>query len=133
MVYRVSRPAGELVVLRGADARAAAAATPMPSAARPQPLTASPGHARISLPAGDVDRLLVLAEPYSRRWHATLAGHALVPMRAYGWAQAWALPTDGGAVRVGRDDGHRPTLLVVEAVLVGIALLLSLPSRGRQS
>jgi hypothetical protein len=133
-VYRVSRPAGELVVLHGADAHAAAASSPLPSTARPQPLTASPGAARLTLPPADLgDRLLVLAEPHSSHWRATLAGHRLTPTRAYGWAQAWALPADGGVLRVSRDDDHRHAWLLVQLAVVGVLLLLCIPSRGRQS
>jgi GT2 family glycosyltransferase len=133
VVYRVSRPAGELVVLRDADARAAASGPTLPAAARPQPLVASPGSARVSVAAAPgTERLLVLAEPYGNRWHATLSGHPLTPTRAYGWAQAWRLPDAGGTLRVGRDGGARHLLLVVDAIILGLALLMCLPSRGRQ-
>ena len=134
VVYRVSRPAGELVVLRDAQARAAMAGATLPTAARPQPLPASPGRARVSVSdAVGADRLLVLAEPYSGHWHATLAGRPLTPARAYGWAQAWRLPDAGGSLRVWRDSGARHFLLIVDAIVVGLALLMCLPSRGRQA
>ena len=133
VVYRVSRPAGEVVVLTGASATAAVSSTPLPAATRPQPLTALPGHVRTQLQPAAQDRLVVLAEPYSSRWRATLDGHALIRKRAYGWAQAWRVPSAGGVLHITRDEGHRSTLLVIEAILVGLALLLAVPTRGRQS
>ena len=133
VVYRVSRPAGEVVVLTGAAAVAAGSSAPLPAATRPLPVTATPGHAHANLQPATEDRLVVLAEPYSSRWHATLSGHALARRLAYGWAQAWVVPHDGGTLRITRDEGSRHALLVIEAVLVGLVLLLSLPARGRQS
>ena len=85
------------------------------------------------MPSAGDDRLVVLAEPYSHRWRATLAGHALTPTRAYGWAQAWVVPAAGGVLRVGRDDGDRQAWLLGELVVVVLALLLCVPARGRQT
>ena len=134
VVYRLTRPSGELVVYDGAAAAAASTNRPLPRSAAPHPLTASPGHADLRLdPAADGRRLLVLAEPRSRSWRATLGGHRLERATAYGWAQAWWLPADsGGRLVVEHVGGHRHTLVLVEGVLVLLALLLSVPNRGRQ-
>jgi len=51
---------------------------------------------------------------------------------AYGWAQAWRLPPSCGRLVVERVGDDRHTLLNPEGVLVLLALLLCVPSRGRQ-
>ena len=66
----------------------------------------------------------MLAEPRSRSWRATLDGQRLERATAYGWAQAWWLPSNGGRLVVGHVGGHRHTLVVLEGVLVLLALLL---------
>ena len=133
VVYRLTRPSGELVVYDGLAAQAAEAGKPLPTAVVAQPLAATPGHTRVSLPpASDGRRLLVLAEPRSASWRATLDGHPLERTTAYGWAQAWWLPADGGRLLVEHVGGHRHTLVLVEGILVLLALLFCLPSRGRQ-
>jgi hypothetical protein len=133
VVFRVSRPSGELVVLSGADARAASSGTSLPATARPRLLPATPGHTRTALDPQATDRrLLVLAEPGSASWRATVDGHRLEPTRAYGWAQAWWLPSNGGSLVVTRVGGHRHGLVVTEGVLVLLALVLCVPSAGRQ-
>jgi GT2 family glycosyltransferase len=105
VVYRATVPAGELSIV----------------APRGQPvlLPAAGGHARTALPAGPAGRLLVLAEPYSSHWRASLDGAPLPPAHAYGWAQAWTLPAGGG----------RDLWMVLELALFGLVLLLCLPAR----
>ncbi|HMC70290.1 MAG TPA: hypothetical protein VKJ07_14135, partial [Mycobacteriales bacterium] len=133
VVFRLTRPTGELVVYDGLAAQAAAAGKPLPNTVAPKPLTATPGHAHVALPpASDGRRLLVLAEPRSASWRATLDGHRLERTTAYGWAQAWWLPPEGGRLVVEHVGGHRHTLVLIEGALVLLALLLCLPSRGRQ-
>jgi hypothetical protein len=133
VVYRLTRPAGELVVYDGLAAQAASTGKPLPPSVSPDALEATPGHADVSLPpASDGPRLLVLAEPHNAAWRATLDGHRLERTTAYGWAQAWWLPADGGRLVVEHVGGHRHTLVVIEGVLVLLALVLCLPSRGRQ-
>jgi len=133
VVFRVSRPAGELTVLSGADAVAASTNAPMPPSAQPVALAATPGHARERLAAQTSGRrLLVLAEPRDRAWRATVNGQVLAPTTAFGWAQGWWLPPSGGSLVVARHGGHRHALVVLEGLLVLLALLLCLPARGRQ-
>jgi hypothetical protein len=77
--------------------------------------------------------LLVLAQPADDDWHATLDGERLPAARAYGWAQAWELPAGGGHLVVSRDGGHRDLWLVLQLVVVVVAVLCSLPTRGSPS
>jgi GT2 family glycosyltransferase len=127
VVYRASLPAGELAVLSGADVTAAR--TGAGPRARPVLLPATGGEAHALLPAGADGRLLVLAEPASTSWRATLDGRRLAPTRAYGWAQAWSLPAGPGRLVVERADGGRGIWMAVELAVVVLALLLSLPAR----
>jgi hypothetical protein len=64
-----------------------------------------------------------MAEPFSSHWHATVDGHALHPMTAYGWAQAFDLPTGGGPVAIRYDSGGRHLWLLLELVLLAGVLL----------
>jgi GT2 family glycosyltransferase len=126
VVYRTTAPGGELAVLDPTDAdiaaRGGAPRTP------PALLPASSGHATTDLPSGPAGRMLVLAEPFSARWRATLAGSPLVPVRAYGWAQAWTLPAGGGRLAVERTGGSRGTWMAIELGLLALALLLCVPA-----
>ena len=136
VVYRATRPAGELVVLHGADAQAAASGGLPSPKSKPQLLAATPGSAHTTVAAdlsttGTGERLLVLAEPRAAAWRATLAGHRLRPAVAYGWAQAWVLPSTGGVVKVSYDDGGRHRWLVIEALLLAVAVVLCLPKPRR--
>jgi hypothetical protein len=65
----------------------------------------------------------VLAEPADSRWHATLNGERLESATAYGWAQAFVLPSRGGAVAVSFDSGARHWWLIAELIaLVAVVL-----------
>jgi hypothetical protein len=131
-VYRAALPTGELVVLSAADAQAALAGKPLGAKATPTALTADPGHAGVVIEPASGDRLLVLAEPRSPAWRAHVDGKALTPATAYGWAQAWHLPVDGGRLVVTRSDSGRQALLVTQLVLLVAVVALSVPVRGGQ-
>ena len=133
VVFRLTKATGELVMYDGTAATAAAAGAALPTSSAAHALTASPGHAEVTLPSGTGGRrLLVLSEPRSRSWRATVDGHVLARASAYGWAQAWWLPEDGGHLVVEHVGGHRHTLVLIEGVLVLLALVLCVPNRGRQ-
>jgi GT2 family glycosyltransferase len=76
-------------------------------------------------------RLLVLSEPASSRWRATLDGAPLTAVRPESapWRQAFALPDRSGHLVVDyrRSDQHRWQL--GQAVLAALVLLLALPVR----
>jgi len=122
VVYRTTAPGGELSVLAPRSV--------------PVLLPASSGHASTELTAASTNRLLVLAEPFSSHWRATLDGSPLPATHAYGWAQAWRLPPSGGHLVVERTgDGGRDVWVAVQLALLVLALLLCIPSRrlGRSS
>jgi hypothetical protein len=76
------------------------------------------------VPAGTTNRLLVLAEPADSHWNATLSGHSLRRVTAYGWAQAFVLPPHAGTVHVGFDSSGRHWWLIVELLgLIGVLLV----------
>jgi hypothetical protein len=129
VVYRSTIQTGELVVLPAADAASARNGRTLRPTAAPTALTAGAGRARVRLSAGFSGRLLVLNEPVDNAWRATLDGHPLAHTTAYGWAQAWILPSAGGALVVSRSGDARSLWLVVELVLVIGACLLALPTR----
>jgi hypothetical protein len=69
------------------------------------------------------DRLLVMAEPASPHWKATVDGHALTSRQAYGWAQAWELPKGGGHLAISYDSGSRHWWLLIELLfMIGVLL-----------
>jgi hypothetical protein len=129
VVWRTNARTGSLVVLDAKTADTVAAGADLPEDATPTPLAADPGSAETTLPSGRDGRLLVLAEPMDDAWRATLDGEPLPTARAYGWAQAWKLPADGGRLLVSRAGSHRPLWLVLQLVLVVVAALLALPTR----
>jgi GT2 family glycosyltransferase len=83
---------------------------------------------RTDVPAAEAPRLLTLADQHHDRWQATLDGRRLEPQGYDGWAQAFALPADGGLLVVGYDDRNRQLLLWLQLAAVIVALVLALPS-----
>ncbi len=96
--------------------------------------TAVPTEAAVTsaaLPFGPAGRQLVLAEPADPGWRATVDGRPLPRRTAYGWAQAFAVPAEGGRLALRHEDGaHRRDLLVQGAVIAGL-LLLAVPAGRR--
>jgi GT2 family glycosyltransferase len=85
-----------------------------------------------AVPPGPSGRLLVLAEAADDGWRAELDGRPLAPRTAHGWAQAFALPSEGGDLDV-RHESSRPDLLATQAVCLIVALVLAGPGRLRRS
>lgn len=133
VVYRSTMSAGEVVLLSGKDATTAASGALLPSTAQPVAVNATAGHASVDVAAAATTRLVVLAEPHSRAWRATLDGHRLPATTAYGWAQAWRMPPDGGHLVVSRSEPGRAAWLVVELIAVVVTLLLAVPGRRSES
>ncbi len=131
-VWRGEKPTGELVVLGPHVAAAVAGGGDLPADAVPHPLTSGRGHSRAAVAPGAAGRLLVLAEPASHRWHASLDGLPLTPTTAYGWAQAWKLPAAGGRLELDHSDGHRSLWLGLQLAIVIVAALLTIPVPGRR-
>ncbi|HVT20623.1 MAG TPA: glycosyltransferase [Mycobacteriales bacterium] len=115
-VWSSSLDSGETTMLTGVAA-AAAAAGKVPGGAPARVLHGTTA----KLPASAAYRILVLAEPADSRWRATLNGAPLKRTTAYGWAQAFVLPSRAGTVQVGFDSGGRHRWLVLELIgLVGV-------------
>lgn len=123
-VWHSTLSTGEVTVLSGTSAAAATAGeVPATSPTEVLPVSGDPGDLRTNVGAGDDTRLLVLAEPATSGWHATVDGHSLHSTTAYGWAQAFELPTNGGHVRITYRSGTRHWLLLLELLaLVGVVL-----------
>ena len=82
---------------------------------------------RTDLPAGDADRLLVLAERADPGWTASLDGAPLDATVHGGWAQAFRLPPAGGDLVVEHVEPSSPVWSWAQGVAVGLAALLLLP------
>jgi hypothetical protein len=129
-VWRSTLPTGELTVLAPMAAATATngTATNAPIASV---LDADPGSADVTVPAGAAGRLVVLAEPASRSWHASMGGTSLPAKTAYGWAQAFVLPAAGGQLHLDHSSGARHSWLTAEVVIIVVLGLTALPGRRR--
>ncbi|KQY24601.1 glycosyl transferase family 2 [Cellulomonas sp. Root485] len=83
------------------------------------------------VPAGEADRLLVLAERADAHWHATLDGRALRSVDG-GWRQTFALGADSGELVVRYDDPDRGLWLVLQGLVALVTILLAVPVRRRR-
>jgi GT2 family glycosyltransferase len=132
-------PAAAPYILDPAAARMALGTRAIPSPpALPAPLGAGvpaaggPG-AGGRVGPGPAGRLVVLAAPADRGWHATLSGRRLPRRVAWGFAAAFVLPARPGTLRVGFDDtGPRVGLAARAAGLVAVALLAAGPGVRRR-
>ncbi|MEJ5914097.1 glycosyltransferase family 2 protein [Pseudokineococcus sp. 1T1Z-3] len=104
-----------------------------------QVVAASARSGSAPLDPGPEGRVLVLAEQADPGWEATLSGEALEPAEAPAsspWAQAFALPADGGQLAVRHvggwtsPDGPWPWVAGVGLLL---AALLAVPLPGRRT
>jgi hypothetical protein len=135
LLWRVETPVARLQVLspRLADGALSGRTGPDADALRaspPTPIDADPAGV---LPAGPADRLLVLAEARDGRWRATLDGRRLEPATAWGWAQAFALPVEGGRLVVEHDDEDRATTVALQAAGLVLLAVLAVPGARRRS
>ncbi|MFN2537922.1 MAG: glycosyltransferase [Mycobacteriales bacterium] len=98
----------------------------------PRALTAGPEGARTTVPRGAAGRLLVLADAVDDHWKATLNGKVLPREKAWGWAQAFVLPSEGGRLRLSYEQTGRHAGLAVQVVLVVLVAVLSAPGARRR-
>jgi hypothetical protein len=127
-VWESSLHTGELTVLDPAATKTALAGH-VPTDPVVTVLAAKPGSASVRLAASAAPGLLVLNEPASSHWRASVAGKPLVRRTAYGWAQAFELPAGPGRLTIHYSDGSRPFWLVIELVVVVAALVSTVPVR----
>jgi hypothetical protein len=83
------------------------------------------------VPAGEADRLLVLAERADAHWHATLDGRSLRSVDG-GWRQTFALGAGSGELVVRYDDPDRGLWLVLQGLVALVTILLAVPVRRRR-
>ena len=94
------------------------------------PVAGPNAHVDTTVPAGGAGRTLVLAQPTSARWQATLNDLSAPPVNRAG-LQAFTLPAGGGHLVVRAvDDRHR--LLLVQGIGFIIIVLLALPIGRRR-
>jgi hypothetical protein len=98
-----------------------------------------PDGSQVALPSGSVSvtdatapsagGTLVLAEPASAAWHASLDGHALTALSSpvYGWAQGFRLPAGGGTLNISRQQTGRGLIVALELLAVAVVAALALP------
>ncbi|MBC7372756.1 MAG: hypothetical protein H7323_02045, partial [Frankiales bacterium] len=67
-------------------------------------------------------------EPVSAGWQARLDGARLDDRRAWGWAQAWSVPSSGGVLDVQRSGRSLPAT----AAVLGLLLVLAGPGGPRR-
>ena len=137
VLWQVLAPAARLQVLPKDLAQAAASGSRAPSrdllrSAPPTALAAGREGARTTIAPGEAGRVLVLADAVDSHWHATVDGKALRPQRAWGWAQAFSVPTGGGDLVLSYSQTSRHAALTVQVVLVVVVAVLSAPGARRR-
>jgi hypothetical protein len=84
------------------------------------------------IPAGPEGRRLVLAERSDAGWRGELDGHALAAT-TQGWAQAFALPAQGGHLTIGYSNAAAWPLGALTVASLALVLLLAIPARARRT
>lgn len=84
------------------------------------------------IPAGGDGRQLVLAERSDAGWSAWLDGRPLKASTS-GWAQAFVLPQDGGALKVRYTSPWVPWLGIMQAAVIGVTALMAIPMPARRT
>ena len=92
------------------------------------PLASGPVDARVRIPPGPANRVLLLAEPAGGGWHATLDGRPVRSRTLDGWAQGYAVPASGGAFALHRGMLLRHLWVSAQALAVMLVVVLALPS-----
>lgn len=85
------------------------------------------------LPAGPPGRLLVLSEANDASWTATVDGQVLPHRTAWGWAAAYLVPQQGGALRLSHTQSGRRTVLVLQGLGLLVVAVLAGPGVTRRS
>lgn len=79
------------------------------------------------VPEGGTGRRLALAEAADSGWRASLDGVELDPVPTRSGTQAWALPVEGGELRVWHTDYVHAAWLLTQGVLLAVVAVLAAP------
>jgi GT2 family glycosyltransferase len=136
-LWQVLAPSARLQVLPKDLAAAAISSARAPSeellvSDPPAALPAGPEGAHTRIPKGSDGRLLVLADAVDDHWKARLNGKELARQKAWGWAQAFELPAEGGRLTLSYEQTGRHAGLAVQVVLVVLVAVLSAPGARRR-
>jgi hypothetical protein len=123
VLWKVDYPTGRLRLLPTGSPVVDSEGSPPPARVLP----AGQVRARTELPAGEGDRLLVLADPHDEGWRARVDGRELTSRRYDGWAQAFDVPAAGGRLDLRHDQGFRTVLLWVQLAATVAVAVLALP------
>jgi GT2 family glycosyltransferase len=139
LLWQVTAPTGRLTLLPPATA---AAATSGDDAVRPDrellrdapPVVLPSGReaAVAAVPPGEPGRLAVLAEAADPGWQARLDGRPLPRRTAWGWAQGFEVPPEGGRLELRRDAAPRRLALAGQAATVLVVAVLAAPAARRR-
>jgi GT2 family glycosyltransferase len=137
-LWRVIAPTSRLSVLPATTARVALSGVRAPTlqqlrTGRPVSLDAGREGASTDVGSGESGRLLVLADAREGGWHARLDGKPLQPRTAWGWAQAYLLPPEGGRLELTHAQSGRRSALIVELVALLAVLVLAVPAGRRRT
>lgn len=137
-LWRVVGPSNRLSVLPPALAAAAVLGARPPTlqdlrTSSPVPLEAGSEGASVDVPPGESGRLLVLADAREGGWHARLGGKDLQARTAWGWAQAFVLPAEGGRLELSHAQSGRRAALTVQLVALLGAAVLAVPAGRRRA
>ncbi len=137
VLWRVVAPAARLTVLSGDTAAAAlagrrAAGPDALQLAPVQPLAGLADGTAVRVGPGRAGRLVVLAETAAPGWRATYDGRPLVPRTAWGWAQGFELPANGGVLRVHHDSRGRPAAVALQGLALAVVVVLAGPGARRR-
>ncbi len=132
LLWQVLAPTSRLTVLSPAAAAPALLGARGPTTellrrAAPRALGAGREGAVDQLAAGVPGRLLVLADAADAGWRASLSGRSLPRRTAWGWAQAFVLPPEGGRLELHHEQGRRHLWLAVQGVVLLLVAVLGAP------
>lgn len=82
--------------------------------------------------SGPPGRLLVLAEAADPGWTATIDGRELPRRTAWGWAQGFEVPEEGGRLRLVREQAGRRAVLAGQVMIVVVVAVLAAPGARRR-
>ncbi|MGW7431815.1 glycosyltransferase family 2 protein [Streptomyces sp. NPDC054861] len=134
-LWRVDREVARAMIVPAVPAEGAPAGSGAgtDTAARPVAVAAGPVEAHTKIPAGPAGRVLRIADRADDGWTATLDGKELKKTTVDGWAQGFALPTEGGRLDLTYDEPLTHTAWIwAQAGLAVVLLVLALPGRRRE-